>query len=558
MKKMMYVTFIYLIVHTVISNDSGTAYAEDRVMEGGHVVSVYPEDAVSLDPAGADDLASYQRIYVIYDTLFHLNIRLEPEEMLASDYKQTNDTTWQIDLRNDVVFHDGTELNAEAVKASFDRLLDPAMDSPGAGNFDVIESVKVIDDYTVEFVTEHPVESLPHYLTHVSGAILSNELIEEDYQNALDEAGLNMTVEEYYEVRELDDESFEETAEEIKGYLGDIAEQNPVGTSYMTFKSWEPGEKIITEKNYDYWGSRLPINSMEFKVIPDEDERFIDYTVGNSQLIHGYDLKNWSLIDISEDVNLYLNEVLSFEYIGFNTQKEYLNEKSVRQAIAYMVDEEKIIEEAYYDIGRRMTGLLREGMTGYDEDFEDFEYDPERAQALMTESGYESGFELTMLISDEVKEHESAAAYLRDELEKINIDLNIEVFESEVYLEALNNGDYDMFIEEWKNPVADPDTGMYPLFHSSNAGSDSNWTFFENEDVDKLLEDGKTETDSDKRAKIYQELEEILMDEQPVISFRRPLSDVSFRTGVYSFNINPNELPQFSGMHITDRKQLEE
>lgn len=266
-------------------------------------------------------------------------------------------------------------------------------------------------------------------------------------------------------------------------------------------------------------------------------------------MIQDFDLENWSVIDDSDDVHLYINALLSNEYVEFNTTKEYLNEKSVRQAIAHMVDEKEIIKDIYHGVGRQIAGLLQKEVLGYDEDLEGLEYNRERAKELMNEAGFDSGFNLTMIISDEVREHEDVAAYMQEQLQEINIDLNIEMLEHDAYINALNNGEHDLFITEWQNPVGDPDQGLYPLFHSSMIGTESNWTYFENEKVDVLLEAGRKENDVDQREEIYQEIEAILMEEQLLISIKRPLSTIAFNS-VTGLSVNQNDQPNFNMVHL--------
>src|SRR5699024_2891983 len=98
---------------------------------------------------------------------------------------------------------------------------------------DMVSEVNVVDDYTVEIVTEYPFSPLLNNLSHGAGKMISKELIDEDYQNAIDEAGLDMTLEAYYEAREAGGDEHEEAAQQIGGNIGTMVEQNPIGTNYL-------------------------------------------------------------------------------------------------------------------------------------------------------------------------------------------------------------------------------------------------------------------------------------------------------------------------------------
>src|SRR5699024_7759729 len=182
---------------------------------GGDFIASYASDTSSLDPAGQNDLPSDQRRDVLYEGLFDIDENMEPEMTLAAGFEQVNDTTWEFKLRDDVKVHDGTDFNAEAFKASIERIVDPAVASSRANIFEMIEEINVLDDYTVEVVTEYPFAALPNYLAHDAGGIVSKAVIDEDYQNAIDNAGLDMTADEYYGLRAEGGEEFDKAANAI-------------------------------------------------------------------------------------------------------------------------------------------------------------------------------------------------------------------------------------------------------------------------------------------------------------------------------------------------------
>lgn len=521
---------------------------------GGDFIAAYASDTSSLDPAGQNDLPSDQRRDVLYEGLFDLDEDLNPEMTLAEDYKQVNDTTWTFNLRDDVKFHDGTDFNAEAFKASIERIVDPAVASSRANIFEMISEINVIDDYTVEVVTEYPFAALPNYLAHDAGGIVSKAVIDEDYQNAIEEAGLDMTAEEYYELREAGGEEFEKAADAIGTSTGAIIEQKPVGTGYMKFQSRTPGESVVVERFDDYWQEPAKIDTLTFKVVTEATARIAELETGQSHFIYGIENAQWDRLASNPDINMDDDVYnISNEYIGMNTEKGALQDKRVRQAIGHMVDKDAIMEGVYYNQGRTMKGALQPEVLGYNEDLEDLAYNPERAKELMKEAGYEDGLDLKIMTND-VPERIDIAILLQEQLKDIGINLSVEQLEWGTYLEAISNGEHDLFILGWPNSVGDPDQGLWPLFHSSMKGSGGNRAFFDNEEVDALLEEGRQESNEEKRAEIYQEIDKILVEEQPSIFIRQAASAHASRAEVG--NLDPGHLgkPDFRTVTLEEHQ----
>ena len=546
-----------MIIMAACTSDSDVEVTDEEgnteeTNTGGDLVASYATDVSSLDPAGQNDLPSDQRRNVIYEGLLYLNDELEPEPRLAEDYEQTDETTWVFNLREGVQFHDGTEFNAEAVKANIERIVDPAVASSRANIFEMIEEINVVDEYTVEIITEYPFAALPNYLAHDAGGMVSKAVIDEDYQNALDEAELDMTLDEFYEQRAAGGAEYEETADEVGRATGTIVEQKPVGTGYMQFQSRSPGENVVVERFDDYWDEPAKLDTITFKVVAEDASRIAELESGQSHFIQGFDNAQWERIENHPEMETHPVYNLSNEYVGMNTQKGPLEDKRVRQAIGHMVDKDTIMEGIYYGVGRTMKGALQEEILGYNEDLEDLEYNPERATELLEEAGYGDGFDLTIMTND-TPERVDLAIYLQEELKTVGINLNIEQLEWGAYLEAVSNGEHDLFILGWPNPVGDPDQGIWPLFHSSMQGAAGNRSFFDNAEVDELLEQGRRELDDTKREEIYQEIDRILVEEQPAVFIRQSQSANAARTEVEGLYISHFNKPDFRNVTINEQ-----
>src|SRR5699024_2324212 len=163
--------------------------------QGGDLVIEEMSDIVRLDPHGNNDVPSSNVRANIYDTLTTLDENMEVQPGLATEWEEVDDTTWRFTLKEGVTFHDGTEFTAEAVAANLNRILDPAMGSPRMFLYEMITDVEPVDDYTVEITTEYPFAPLLSHLAHDAGGMLSPEVIDADYEQALE--GQDVTLEEY-------------------------------------------------------------------------------------------------------------------------------------------------------------------------------------------------------------------------------------------------------------------------------------------------------------------------------------------------------------------------
>ena len=541
MKKFSLMTLlgVLLLVLAACSDDSdvdeATGGGEEAGSEGGTMTLAIPADAVSMDPHGSNDVPSEQIRDTIYEPLVTQDENLELVPVLAEEYEQIDDTTWEFKLREGVTFHDGSEFNAEVVKANLERVLDPAKAPARAFLFEMVSEVNVIDDYTVQVVTEYPYAPLINNFTHGAGKMISKELIDKDYQNALDKAGSDVSLEEYYDLRAEGGEEHEAVANEISSYVGELVESEPVGTNYFKFESRSPGEVTSVVRNDDYWGEETAkLDGVDFKVVSEPGSRLAELESGTSDAILATLSSNIERVDSNPDVTLQRQESVSIDYIGFNTEKEPFNDPKVRQAITHAFDSEAVLEGVYNGSGQPAVAPLAPGVLGYSEDLEGREYDMDKAQQLLDEAGVED-LTINLMVNDDNPERVDVALWLQESLSELGITVNVEQVEWGAYLEATGAGEHDMFILGWSNSTGDPDNGISPLFHSDNIGADGNRSFYNNPELDSLLDQARQESDEEKRGEMYTEAQQILVDDAPAIFIRHGENLNAYNNNVENF-----------------------
>lgn len=466
------------------TNNEGTTEEEP---DAGELVIANSADAVSLDPAGSNDVPSSNVAENIYETLVKLNMDMELEPSLATEWEAVEDDVWEFTLREDVKFHDGSDFNAEVVKANIERVLDEEVGSPRQFLYTMVADIEVVDDHTVRFTTEYPFAPLPAHLAHSGGAMVSLDLIEEDY-----------------------------AAMEDGEEPGSVISENPVGTGYFKFEEWAPGDYIRLVKNDDYWGEPAKLDTVTFKVVDEDQTRVAELLTGDSHIIDPLSPSDVAQVEGEEGVDPARQASVSLSYIGFNTQKEPFDDPKVRQAINMAIDKEQIIEGIYDGAGIPATGPLAPDVFGYDGNVEGLEYDPERAKELLAEAGYEDGFSTTIWTNDS-RERIDTATNIQAQLEEFGITVEVEILEWGAYLEQTAQGEHEMFILGWSTVTGDADYGLYALFHSDNFGDPGNRTFTEDPELDDLLEQAREEPEPEKRQELYTEVQELLAEEAPML-----------------------------------------
>ncbi|MCL7749881.1 glutathione ABC transporter substrate-binding protein [Halalkalibacter alkaliphilus] len=455
--------------------------------EGGDLVIANLSDAVALDPHGSNDTPSSNVAQNIYEALVEQDEDMELQPGLAESWEMVDDLTWEFYLREGVKFHDGSDFNADVVKANLDRILDPEVASPRQFIFNMITDVEVVDEHTVRISTEFPFAPLPAHLAHNGGGMISGDLIAEDYE-----------------------------AMEAGAEPGSKISENPVGTGYFKFDSWTPGTEIKLVRNEDYWGENAKLDSVTFKVVPEDLTRIAELETGAAHISDPLSPSDISRVEGTDGIHVNRQPSVSLSYIGFNVEKEPFDNPLVRQAISKAINKEAIIEGIYDGAGIPAIGPLAPDVFGYDETVSGLEYNVEEAQALLAEAGYEDGFSTTIWTNDN-RERIDAATFVQAELEKIGIDVSIEVVEWGAYLENTANGEHDMFVLGWSTVTGDADYGMYALFHSDNHGEPGNRTFLSNPELDELLDQARQNPDPDERAALYKDAQEILVEEAPML-----------------------------------------
>ncbi|MCL1925057.1 MAG: ABC transporter substrate-binding protein [Defluviitaleaceae bacterium] len=462
-------------------------------------------DTITVNHAATTDVATQ-----IFERLIWFSPYTgELEPLLAESVEIIDEDllVYEFILRQGVYFHDGTPFNAYAVKRSLDRLLDPANASPAAFILDMIDTIEIVDDYTVHIILEFPFTPFLSHLVHRGASIVSPAAIDEE-------------------------ERGERTVSE-----------NPIGTGPFIFSYRVDGEYVRLVPNENHWRS-VPYHDLIFQAVPSSSTRLAMVQSGEANVLRGVatyvnELQN------SPNVYIVLQPSTGLTYMGFNVSTEGpLSDARVRRAISMAINKEDILNGVQEGIGQIAVGPVRVGNVAYaPAEVEQLPYDLELARELLAEAGFADGFSTTISLATGNPVLAMTAELIQAKLSQLNIDVTIEAAELATYLANTAAGVHEIFIMSWTTITGDADYGIFPLFHSSEIGA-TNRMFYSNPLVDELLEEARQSTDSNRRAYLYRQITEILVYESPMVFLFHPNTPI-ITNGVEGFFTNINDTPYF-------------
>jgi len=533
MKKVLMV-LLALVVTGGIALASPTSEVSGKILVFGS-----SGDAVRLDPADVTDGESIQRMDNIFEGLVEYEAgSTEIKPALATSWTTSAaGTEITFKLRRGVKFHDGTDFNADAVVFSFARQYDQSHPFHQYGEwvywgymFSDVDRVEKIDDYTVKLIMKAPNSSIMTSLAMFTVAMVSPANAEE---------------------------------------YGEDMFRHPVGTGPFKFVEWVKDDHITLAKNEDYWRKAPELDQLIFKVIPDTSARLLALEVGEIQGMEYPDPNDFDRIKDNSDLALMSEPGMNVGYMAMNTGYGYidnngngirdpgegpdktpgyheaLTKKKVRQAINYAIDKKSIVDNLYLGTASVAKNGMPPFMLGYNDDIQDYEYNPAKAKQLLAEAGYPNGFEVQLYVMpvsrpymfDPPKIGEAIQSYLG----AVGIDVSIYQVDWGTYLQETESGMHNMCLLGWTGDNGDPDNFMNVLYgpNSANIGAAGNYAFILREDLQDALTAAVRTYDVNERARYYKLAQEIIHEEAGWVYIAHANQNLAFRKNVKGYVLHP-------------------
>lgn len=490
------------------------------------IIYALERDVNTLDPCYSIMAVDGAVIATMHDTLtiFDENLKLGPN--LATHWETPDGArTWIFHLRTDVHFHDGTPFNAQAVKFHMDRIADPAVKSNRITRVRLLEGTDVLDDHTVRFRMKQPLSAWPEQLRDPWSNIVSPKQVE---------------------------------ALGHEGYA-----THPIGTGPFKFVAKVPDSHIDLVRNPDYWNGPVSFENLRFKTIKESTTRLImlekgQVDIGSIFFAHAEAAERSGKIAISSE------QMLRIRYIGFNNLKPPFKDQRVRQACNYAIDREGLAKYAFRGSVDPAYGPIPPILPAYNHDMLRYDYNPDKARALLKEAGLDLPLTVDFWAMDTTAD-KACAETVSAQLREVGIRTNIKQFDQQVYWNRFDayqtnegkwfptrEGVFDLFIGGWSGGES-PFGFLNPLFKSD---SSSNSSFYKSDEVDRLLLEVYETVDADARDVLYRKLQAQIVEDAPWIFayYSRLINGVNHR--IAGYKTHPADEYQFFGVTIRQQEGL--
>ncbi len=506
--KLRYLIFCLLIILAACGGDTSNS-GNDRGNSGDKQIFIYnqPNAVTSLDPAFARSQTNIWAVDHLYNGLVQLDEKLNVQPSIAKSWDISDDgLTYTFNLRDDVFFHDnecfsggkGRKVTASDVVYSFNRIIDKTVNSPGAWIFKdrIADSTpfKAINDNTFQVKLKRPFRPMLGILSMQYCSIVPKEALEK---------------------------------------YGKAFRARPVGTGAFKLTKWLENQALLLAKNENYFEKGLPkTDAIRVNFMSDRNTAYLELMNGKLDFISGLEssyadelltetggLQSKHQGKLKFQKSPYLNS----EYLGFNMdftgkrKNSPLSKRQVRQALNYGFDRAKMIQTLRNGVGKPATsGFVPAGLPSFNPaKVKGYTYDPAKAARLLAEAGFPNGKNLPEIELRTNSDYLDICQFIARQWEDLGIKTKIELMQSATLRELMSKGEADFFRASW---IADyPDAENFlTLFYSKNPAP-PNYTRFKNVEFDRLYEAALNENDDAKRYDLYQKMDNIVVEEAPVI-----------------------------------------
>jgi peptide/nickel transport system substrate-binding protein len=450
-----------------------------RKPEPNTFTMVIESSPTNLDPRVGRDAQS-ERIYeLLFDALLTRGKDLNVLPGLAERWEIPDPLTYVFHLHPGVRFHDGRPLTSRDVKWTFDSLLQGKIPSSKGDSYRFVDHLDAPDDLTVVFHLKEPFATLLWNLSEGAVGIVPYG------------SGTEIT-------------------------------RHPIGSGPFRFVSAELDKEVVIERNPDYWGEKPNIERVRFLVVPDENTIALELRKGSADA---------AMNAVNPDVVLTLEReprlaVLRapgsvIAYLSFNLRDPILQDVRVRQAIAYAIDRQPIVEYLLRGFAQPASSILPPQSWAYDGNVPTYNHDPAKARALLDAAGYPDNngirFHLVMKTSSQ-EGTRLLVAVLQQQLRDVGIQLDIRTFEFATFYADVSRGLFQLYSMRWIGGNEDPDIFEF-VFHSSKIPpKGGNRGFYRSARVDALIDHARQEVDPQIRKELYAEIQQILAEDVPAIN----------------------------------------
>ncbi len=470
-------------------------------------------DIGGLIPSLTSDQSSHEVGGLIYDGLIKLDKDLNMAPAMAESWTYSPDCLdLSFKLRKDVKWHDGHPFTADDVVFTYQTMINPKTPAPFKEGFLLVKDVQAPDPYTVRVRYDKP------------------------YARAVETWGTYMLPKHLLQ-------SFADA-----GTLRESPQNSrPIGTGPYRFQEWKPGEKVVLIANPDYFEGRPYLSRIVYRVIPSQATIFLELKAQGVDYVSTLTGMQYSRQTeypaFRKAYNKFRYPASDYTFFGFNLKDPRFADRRVREAFAHAINKQELIDGVRLGLAREANGPIRPGTWAYTEKVEHYDYDPEKAKALLAEAGWKDRdgdgvvedkdgkpFTLTIRTNQGNDERKKIAEIIQQRLKEVGINADIQLIEWAAFIKEFVKPRRFEVVVLGLGTGTDPD--QFVVWHSSQRGPDQmNRTGYANPEVDALLEAGRSSCVQSERVRSYHRIQEILAHDLPMIFlyFRDALPAVASR-----------------------------
>jgi glutathione transport system substrate-binding protein len=462
-----------------------SAVCAQRVLAAEPVMAV-ASTFTTLDPYDANDTLSQAVCKSFYQGLFGFDKDMKLINVLASGYDVSQDgLVYTIKLRHDVKFQDGTDFNADAVKANFDRVTDPANKLKRYNLFKQIAKTEAVDPYTVKITLKEPFSAFINVLAHPSAVMISP------------------------------------TA--LKKWGKDVA-FHPVGTGPFEFVEWRQTDYLKVKKFAGYWKPGLPkVDGIVWKPVVDNNTRAAMMQTGEANFAFQVPFEQAATLQSSPKVDVIAGPSIIERYVSLNTHQKPFDNPKVREALNYAINKDALAKVVFSGFALPATGVVPQGVD-YAVKLGPWPYDPAKARELLKEAGYPNGFETTLWSAYNYTTALKLLQFVQQQLAQVGIKAQVLALEAGQRVERVESAPNPdtapvrMLYVGWSSSTGEADWALSPLLASSSFPPKLfNTAYYKNDAVDSDLAKALATTDRGQKTAIYTDAQQRIWKDAPWI-----------------------------------------
>ena len=462
----------------------------------------------TMDPYDASDTLSYSAAKSMYEGLFGFDKDMKLQNVLAEGYKVSDDgLVYTVTLKKGVKFHDGTEFQADAVKANFDRVTNKANALRRYTLYYNIAKTEVVDPYTVRFTLHKPFSAFINQLAHASGAMICPSAIQK--------------------------------------YPGKELAFHPCGTGPFVLDKYNPSEILHVVKNPNYWQKGLPkVDGITFKPVPENSTRVAMLRTGEADYIFPVPPEQVKILEGEKNIVVTKEPSIIERYVAFNMTKKPFDNLKVRQALNYAVNKQALAKVAFNGLADPTKGIAPKGVEFADE-YGAWPYDPKKARALLKEAGYPNGFSATLWSLYNHTTAQKVIQFLQQQFAQVGVKVSVMAMEAghrtAYRLQKPEESQLNMVYGGWSSSTGELDWAIRPLLGTDSwAPVASNFGYYSNKTLDYNFRDALLTTDKAKKQAFYSVAQKATWNDCPWIYLVTEQNVSAHVKGLSGFYIQPD------------------